>query len=262
MHRDGPHRSPGRLCGVDLRLELQRIAQEYPPAHREPQLADIDRIVFNAGLVAEKAPGGSIVDIGGGTGMFTLACAAAGMKAVLIDDFAAEGDRDLNVLSIHREHGVEVVAADLLAHLPKHPSQSLDAVTAFDVMEHLHHSPRSMFHELVTSLKPGGLFVIGVPNVANLRKRLTAPFGKLRWSPFEQWYGTPVFRGHVREPCVEDLYAIAADLELTDVRVIGRNWIGRSHPNRWLRLTIAFLDKLLQRFPALCSNLYLVARRP
>jgi SAM-dependent methyltransferase len=45
-------------------------------------------------------------------------------------------------------------------------------------MEHWHRSPKALFHEALTWLRPGGLLVIGVPNCVNLRKRLTVPLGR------------------------------------------------------------------------------------
>ena len=42
--------------------------------------------------------------------------------------------------------------------------------------------------------------MVGVPNCVNLRKRLTVPLGRGKWSPMADWYEQPSFRGHVREP--------------------------------------------------------------
>ena len=73
-----------------------------------------------------------------------------------------------------------------------------------------------------------GLFVLGVPNRVNLRKRVFVPFGYGKWSSMKDWYESPVFRGHVREPDVDDLRYIARDLHLRDWQVFGRNWLGYS----------------------------------
>ena len=102
----------------------------------------------------------------------------------------------------------------------------LDAFTVFDTMEHWHNSPKRTFHQLMTALKPGGLFIVSAPNCVNLRKRITVPFGVGKWTAMRDWYEVEQFRSHVREPDVADLRYIAADLGLKNAQVIGRNWSG------------------------------------
>ena len=69
------------------------------------------------------------------------------------------------------------------------------------------------------------------------------------------------FRGHVREPDVEDLHYIARDMQLAQVEIFGRNWAGYLG-GRAVRTLTRLLDPLLQRRPSLCSDLYLVGRKP
>jgi 2-polyprenyl-3-methyl-5-hydroxy-6-metoxy-1,4-benzoquinol methylase len=47
---------------------------------------------------------------------------------------------------------------------------SYDAITAWDVMEHVH-DPMAYFRKAATVLKPGGLFVFNVPNLNSLASR-------------------------------------------------------------------------------------------
>jgi SAM-dependent methyltransferase len=75
------------------------------------------------------------------------------------------------IFEIHKSYGVEVVRANVVSDaLPFQPG-SLDAVTCFDSMEHWHRSPKTLFSSVMTTLKPGGVFILGVPNRANLRRR-------------------------------------------------------------------------------------------
>jgi hypothetical protein len=104
--------------------------------------------------------------------------------------------------------------------------------------------------------------VIAVPNAVNLRKRVAVPAGRSNWSSFEHWYGPTVFRGHVREPTTGDLRRIADDLELRDVEVLGRNWLGSASDKAWVRGVTRTADGTLRRFPSLCSTLYLLGRTP
>jgi hypothetical protein len=76
------------------------------------------------------------------------------------------------------------------------------------------------------------------------------------------WYESEVFRGHVREPDVDDLRYIARDLRLTDVRVIGRNWLGFETRRAWVRAITAIVNRALILAPSLCSDIYLIGHKP
>jgi hypothetical protein len=78
-------------------------------------------------------------------------------------------------------------------------------------------------------------FILGTPNCVNLRKRITVPLGRAKWSQVEDWYERPAFQGHAREPDHDDCRYIARDLALRDIRLIGRNWLGRTSPHAWIR---------------------------
>ena len=128
-------------------------------------------------------------------------------------------------------------------------------------MEHWHHSPKALFGHLMRALRPGGLFFLGVPNCVNLRKRITVPLGRGKWSTMADWYEPPRFRGHVREPDIDDLRYIARDLGLREVRIIGRNWLGYQSRRRWARALVSIVDRPLQQRPSLCSDIYLLGRK-
>jgi hypothetical protein len=70
-----------------------------------------------------------------------------------------------------------------------------------------------------------------------------------------------VFRGHVREPDVSDLRYIARDLQLTETRIIGRNWQGRVSPSALVRAMTAMFDLPLRINPAWCADIYLLGRK-
>jgi SAM-dependent methyltransferase len=129
-------------------------------------------------------------------------------------------------------------------------------------MEHWHNSPKRLFAEVARALRPGGLFLLGVPNCVNLRKRLTVPLGVGKWSAMAEWYEEELFRGHTREPDVGDLYYIARDLGLAEVEVFGRNWAGYANRHRGVRVVTPFIDRLLQVRPTLCSDIYVCGRVP
>lgn len=205
--------------------------------------------------------GKSVIDVGGGWGLYAASCAALGMNATLLDDFGDSGQfNDLNdpKYSMPNDFGVSVMKQDVIVDgLGKTP-ESVDAITCFDMIEHLHASPKEFLHDAMRVLRPGGVLLIGVPNCVNLRKRLTVPFGRGSWSQFSVWYEPKIFRDHVREPDVQDLKKIAKDISLCDYQIIGRNWQGSLSPSKITRISTKMSHQILSYFPSLCSDIYLL----
>jgi SAM-dependent methyltransferase len=244
------------------RPTLADLVAEYPAALQPAQRADLRRIAFHLSLL-DIPEGGRVADIGGGVGLFSPGAQALGFKATLVDDFrdAVNLQHGEAALAVHRKLGVEVISRDVVAEGVDFAPASLDAVTSFDSIEHWHHSPRALLQSLMAALKPGGQFILGAPNCVNMRKRITVPWGRGAWSSFDEWYMQPVFRGHVREPDVRDLKRIAADLQLKQARIFGRNWQGRMSPSALVRACTAIADLPLRLRAGWCSDLYLVGRK-
>jgi len=243
-----------------IKQTLQSVAREYPAEMVQHQLKDVDRIAFHIELVVKaKGTAVTICDIGGGIGLFSVGCAALGMKSILVDDFRDEGNRQMApaVLELHKSHGVEVVNRDVVGDGIDFPPASLDVVTSFDSMEHWHHSPKRLFAAVRAALRPGGFFLLCGPNCVNLRKRISVPLGSGKWTTMKDWYETDVFRAHVREPDVDDLKYIARDMRLQNVRVHGRNWLGYHSRRPLIRAVTPLMDRMLRLFPTLCSDIYI-----
>lgn len=247
---------------------LNRVAMEYPCNMVEGQLRDVPRIAFNISLAVEAArphpPSElAICDLGGGIGLFSVGCAAAGFRrVVLVDDFKDPVNQQTgdSIFTLHRKYKVEVISRDVVLRGIADVAKDLDVVATFDSMEHWHHSPQKLFKEVVAALVPGGVFLLGVPNCVNLRKRITVPLGHGKWSSMAHWYETEVFRGHVREPDVGDLKYIARDMGLCEICIVGRNWLGYYSSNAAIRLATRVFDLPLRLVPSLCSDIYLVGK--
>lgn len=263
------------------RAELEALARSFPEPLVEAQLLDLDRIAFELELVTDRlGTDVSLCDVGSGLGLFPAACARAGLRVTMMDDFVSpfadeesarahpdapdavySGGVD-DALALHRSLGVRVERRDPLVTGFGFPPASLDVVTTFDSMEHWHRSPKKLFAEMVEALAPGGLFVVGGPNCVNLRKRISVPLGYGKWSQMSHWYEPELFRGHVREPDVDDYRYIARDLGLEQVEIVGRNWAGHLSPRRLVRTLTRFVDPVLRLRPSLCSDIYLLGRKP
>lgn len=220
------------------------------------------RVAFDVELVSRFTPHEpTVVDLGGGMGLFAAAMAGLGARAILVDDHFDYRTMAIwdDLVRIWTDYGVDLEPRDVLNDGFGDIDQ-VDAITAFHLMEHLHNSPKALFRDAVARLKPGGVLVIAVPNAANLRKRIAIPLRGVAATPFTLWYDVPVYRAHVREPIAADLEAIAVDLGLK-AKILGRNFLGLAHPNRLRRHAVGLADRALQRRPSLCSDLYLVGTK-
>jgi SAM-dependent methyltransferase len=248
-----------------LRAELEEISTRFPEAMVRVHRAHMDRTLFEIRLVARRqGTAGRVIDVGGGASLFSLGCALLGFKAAVIDDFSDPDNLRFgpNLLSEHRAAGVDVIERDVVVQGIDFEDGSVDVAVCFNSMEHWHDSPKRLFADIRRALRPGGTFVLTGPNCVNLRKRLTILAGHGKWSAMKDWYETERFRGHVREPDVDDLRYIARDMALEQVTVLGRNWLGYYSPHRATRLLTRIADRALRPFPSLCSDIYLVAVRP
>lgn len=261
-----------KLYAARLEADLRRFA---------PFLAYEPRMEFYVRLAAETgqlAPGKFLVDLGCGLSLFGLLCRMYGPEVACVDDFGGGGGiapGGVTALPPLLEwakdaHGMRFDSMDFIETPLPFGSGSVDLVTCFHSLEHWHHSPRRLFSEIVRILKPGGSLILATPNAANLRKRLFLLGGKSNFPELKEWYfeGDPVFRGHVREPVLQDLENLMVwnGLRVTDRQ--GRNFIGGDSialsflPKAIVRLLARPSEGFLRLFPTLCSDLHVVGKKP
>lgn len=249
--------------------DLRNIANQYPVDLIYQQVLDIPRIAFHINTVIDTVKPKDykeleLCDIGGGIGLFSVGCAAFGVnRTVLIDDFSDSINQQVgpSILNLHRSFGVEVITRNVIENGIRDIEGTFDVITTFESMEHWHHSPKRLFHDVIEKLKPGGVFILSGPNCVNLRKRMTLPLGIGKWSRMQEWYEVEIFRGHVREPDVSDLTYIARDMGLVDIKIFGRNWLGYSSANSAVRFFTRIVDYPLRLKPSFCSNIYMIGKK-
>jgi SAM-dependent methyltransferase len=110
-------------------------------------------------------PRGTLLDIGAGRGRFVASARAAGWSASGVEPSAR------GVEAARAVYGVELSRTPLAG-----ASGSYDAVSLWHVLEHLDDPGPALAH-VASLLQPGGLLLVGVPNLASAQARL----GRDRW---------------------------------------------------------------------------------
>lgn len=218
-----------RECGMTYlsprptREELGLFYPEHywaqPPA--EGQRPFCDRATRRSiDLLAHRFPGGRVLDVGCGVGMVAALMREAGLQPVGLDPYE-------HACRVARErYGLEVICGYLgEAALPE---RSFEAVTFFDVLEHVY-DPVAELKDARRLLNFGGLVVVKVPNIEALQAKV---FG--RW-----WYCLDVPR-HLNHfsPATLRRALEKAGFDVVAVRAVP-DWIGaltfRTSLLYWLR---------------------------
>lgn len=124
------------------------------------------------------APGGAVLDLGSGYGFFLEALERSGYRPVGLEHSPHAA------LESRRRSASEVHVQSAEARFPIADGE-LDAITAFDIVEHLEDSAAT-FRECLRALRPGGRLVVSTLNAASLVRPL---LGR-QWS----WYKDPTHR--------------------------------------------------------------------
>ena len=154
----------GITCPVPSREELERLYSRE--AYRGEEGKRFNRAVEFFVFLSRKMrkrrvkrylPGGRILDIGCGRGLF--------LKVMRDDGWEVKGV-EFNVEAGSTFYGIPVVGGEPASW--GFPEGSFDVITMHHVLEHLPH-PKEMIHECRRLLKKGGLLMCAVPNFLSLQ---------------------------------------------------------------------------------------------
>lgn len=224
------------------RSSLDALQPEYERVARGSWFAQwYDRNALNlqwlADSVRQATPAGTrpkVLELGIGWGGASLCLARAGALVVGLDDFAdgfdAQGVPQMRFLTSQR---VRAVRGSVL-QLPIKPG-SFDVVILNDVLEHMS-VPKRLLHEIHALLKPGGLFVMEVPNSVALYKRMRVLCGLSNYYRMEHFFQDEDYRGHVREYTKSEIeYMLTTTgfdpLEIRGVNQARRPWFESHAPH-------------------------------
>ena len=213
---------------MDPEQLLNEMADEFLPDCVD-YWREFNRFRFNLNqLLPLLQPGGTVLDLGAGNGVMSVALQRAGVNVTAADNWrpylSDGGPQDgpsmfrmgerTRILERLTKHKVRTIETDLIkGNLPL-PDDSFDVVIIMAVIEHFPGSPKKILEEAKRVLKPGGTLVIEVPNVAALRNRLKLLLGRSIHFSIEDWYESDPFYGHFRELTMAELKKHAEFLKM------------------------------------------------
>lgn len=172
-----------------------------------------DRFISRAGGSGERwrdrsaalhnhVTGGSLLDLGCSSGAFLGSLDRNKWKLFGIE-ISAEAAKAAKAAT-----GAEIFVGDIMD--APFPANSFDAITCFDVLEHVY-NPRLVLEKVQYWLKPSGVFYTLLPNIDSGESRL---FGSY-------WYGLELPR-HLSHFSLKSLHALAGSVGLEPISVEAR----------------------------------------
>jgi len=249
----------------DYAAQLRAV---YPPQLQSDFRWTADR--FRAAHLFR--PNGTLIDLGGGISPHNGILARLGMTVYVVDMLAGywehKASSPTNItdqIKALRECGVRFLEREISHYDLRNDfdENSIDIVTTFHCIEHLHCSPRVVLGSAMRVLKPGGTLLVEVPNAVNVRKRLAVLMGKTNYGSYNHYYFSDPFLGHVREYTIGDLRSLAQNLGASSFRIFGQN---NTVYGSWVnKIPVVFrsaLDRITQLRPGWCSSILLEMTKP
>ena len=159
---------------------------------------------------------GSVLDVGSGQGLVPHALHLLGYSVFSVDAPRLSGPGPLERLlhlgipGAYGEVGVDQLPLD---------RESIDAVFAGDVIEHLPDSPRPFLEHLSEVLRPGGLIMLSTPNATRLTVRTKVLLGFSNWPSIEDYFDEGVHGGHHKEYTANEILLVLRRVGFVDIEV-------------------------------------------
>lgn len=149
----------------------------------------------------------SYLDVGCSTGFVVEAAARRGWETIGID-------LNPSATAFGRTRGLDL--RDVAIEHVEFPDGHFDALSLFDVLEHLLH-PAAMLERAVRLLKPDGIVFLYVPNYDSASRLLLGERAHFIWPTHHLNYYTPSTLGHLLDRCGLDVVFLATEgLDVAD----------------------------------------------
>jgi len=158
MDRDSPFT---RVAAEEDEHLFDELYAAFEDRFRGEQSEVQQRLEVYLPVLTEANIANGVLDLGCGRGEWLRLLRSKGIEAQGVD-------RNRLFVEDCRSAGLEVFEADVLAHLRGLPSDSLNVVTSFHLVEHLPFAVLiKLLDEIERTLKPGGLIILETPNPEN-----------------------------------------------------------------------------------------------
>lgn len=161
--------------------------------------------------------GKSVLDLGSGIGIMTLALQRLGARAKGVDHFIFPTEKAnfytiqhfQELQNLWKKNQMEIIKGDISQTPFSFSEGNVDIIVCDATIEHLIHSPKALFGEAHRLLKPGGYFFVTTPNLSNLLRRIRFLFGKSPYWDLKDFFDQEDnFRGHRREYALSEVSAM------------------------------------------------------
>ncbi len=191
-------------------------------------------------------PSSSILDIGFFIPVIPIALSKLGYKVTSIEKMALYGDALFGLAAfVESTCGVRVWDRDVIYDPFEPGAETFDLVILSAIIEHLNGTPRLLFDRAKAFGKPGAHYIVTVPNVASLEKRLRFFFkGKPPFPPIKDYYDSAYpFSGHNREYSLHDFDYVLRRSGFEPVFLRSYSRRAAVH-DRWVRKVTTFLSRI------------------
>lgn len=169
-------------------------------------------------LLISMGAAGRLLDLGCAGGYLVAAALARGFDAFGMDISS-------HAVSVARSVAPDRIKQGVIEEA-SYPPASFDVITAFDVVEH-HPDPAALLRRVAEVLRPGGVFVVTVPDLDSLTARLMGA----SWPHYKEEHRFYPTRAAFR-------------------RLLARTGLGLARETgARKRLSLAYLDPLLRAYP-------------
>ncbi len=197
-------------------------------------------------------PGQRVFQLDGGPGMLAQRMVYERGAQVVMTDLTEEATRRAQA------KGLDASQLYIAENEIPFPGASFDAVVSDSAIEH-HFDPARSFDELARVLKPDGLFILCLPNIAHWRCRWWLLAGR-----FPYVRATPTDFTHLRFFTLNEIRGWLAerDIAITHLDGSASLWVRGLYPN-WLRRPPFnhLYTRLARRFPTLFARDLIVVGR-
>ena len=208
--------------------------------------------------------GKKLLDIGSFVNIYPPVLSSLGMNVTVLDNFRQRRDIkeqkriDFALKNVYSKLNIEVIEEDVFSFDFAKLTEQYDVITSFEVFEHLIDSPKPIMSGIHKALRPGGRFILSIPNISSLFKRVKLLFGHSPLPNYKRYYhnGNP-FTGHRRELTSTEACWMVEQVGLKVDKCFGTNICGTKNQKKLTRFIQNF-----QVLPSLMSYFFVIARKP